>query len=88
MEYRSKMYSRSLRFSDGHVRLCSRLYKGLRGIREVHVEVDEGDAEERKEGPRRFFIAGDLNIESGFLCTNESEEKEEGDIQSAVLLWN
>ena len=33
--------------------------------------------EERKEGPKRFFIAGDLNIESGFLRTNENEEKKE-----------
>ena len=40
---------------------------------EMTKVLDEG----RREGARRFFIAGDLNTELGLMYTDEDEELQE-----------
>ena len=43
---------------------------------ECIASVVEVLREGRKGGARNFYIAGDINVEFGLMCTNENEEEE------------
>ena len=48
----------------------------LKTSRSSRKNVTQILREGRQRGVRRFFVAGDLNIELGLLCTGDEEDEE------------
>ena len=57
------MYNSAPWIIDGHQRLCPDSAKDFVAYEKFMEELTNVILEGRKEGARRFFIAGDLNIE-------------------------
>ena len=50
--------------------------KSLKMYEECIASVVKVLREGRKGGARNVYIAGDINVELGLMCTNENEEEE------------
>ena len=52
------------------------LKKSLEMYAEYIASVVKVQREGREGGAKNFYIAGDINVELGLMCTNENEEEE------------